>query len=457
MKKNILIGLLIMACGLPSMASAQKYRRVDCLNDASAVIDTKGNLYVTGNPGQGRLGDGMWPPVGNESGTPSFRPLWTQTARNAQSIALGEEFSLYLSRKGRLFATGVNTYGRLGDGTTNNLTEWKKVGPRGVTFFGSGKNNTYVGLLDDSVWVVGQSELGSIFDSTGQIFYSTAWNQTGQDFTKVIGMDLNVAMALSKDNVLYAIQYPSGDVPAQMPLTWTPVYTNVRDFHGTDPSHVFVITTGGELVALSFTEQVDTSPSDSTDTSTQADTTQTTVFSPFPKNKTSLAKGVVKVKANSASVGYTDQKKTLYFINMASSSGQEENAVPTAAKINENIVDFCFGEHHALAIKANGSLWGAGINNAGELGYRPGTSSSSYATWMKLKTPSPRKDLSKKSLAGNDDTKGNCSSDNSTPPPDSMKNILPGAGGNGSLAGKDLGSLFKNNSGSTCKTTGTGG
>lgn len=58
-------------------------------------------------------------------------------------------------------------------------------------------------------------------------------------------------------------------------------------------------------------------------------------------------------------------------------------SVPTLISSNgSNVVDIACGNNHAIVLKSNGTLWGCGLNNVGQLG--TGTTTSSFTTLVQI-------------------------------------------------------------------------
>lgn len=359
--------ILLLSLGTlaPIAHAAQRYVEVECTAGSSAVIDTKGNLYVTGDPANGILGDGMW----KAPKKTTYRPRWLQTAKGVATILLGDKFSMYLSKKGRVYVTGLNELGRLGTGKTKDISTWKAVSSPGNTLIGRAELSTFRSDLDGTLWVSGENERGTLYD--GKNYYTPGWTETGEkgmNMTKVLGYPGNVVLGLGKDGVLYAMAYARGSVINVLTPTWTPTISGVRDLDGTSLANSYLLTKDDILLAADLS-------SNEVGIGGKID------------SATPLASGVKKFKlarnTKTKALGYIDLNNDLHLLYEVSGGGYADNI------IGSGVADFCVGEHHALAIRTDGTLWGSGTNNAGELGYQPNRGTAAFDDWKKLKTPLP--------------------------------------------------------------------
>ncbi len=93
------------------------------------VVGTDGSVYAWGANGQGQFG------LGNTANqlTPVKIPLPSGVTK-CLGMYGGYYFAIMQGNDGNLYGCGFNTYGQLGDGTTNNATTWVKANmPAGVT------------------------------------------------------------------------------------------------------------------------------------------------------------------------------------------------------------------------------------------------------------------------------------------------------------------------------------
>ncbi|KJY51509.1 RCC1 domain-containing protein [Bifidobacterium kimbladii] len=105
------------------------YVQVSAGWDCSLALGSDGNAYAWGSNTSGQLGDGTT----TQRTTPV--KVGKPTGLTYVQISAGDDHSLALSSDGNAYAWGLNTYGKLGDGTTTQRTTPVKVGkPTGLTY-----------------------------------------------------------------------------------------------------------------------------------------------------------------------------------------------------------------------------------------------------------------------------------------------------------------------------------
>ena len=90
-----------------------------------------------------------------------------QTIPGAKVVAAGGRHSLVLTQEGRVWATGWNRYGQLGDGTAVDRAVFTRVITSGVQAVAAGDIHTIVSKQDGSVWATGGNDNGQLGDGTG--------------------------------------------------------------------------------------------------------------------------------------------------------------------------------------------------------------------------------------------------------------------------------------------------
>jgi len=88
--------------------------QVSCSSDYITFLTSKGNVFLMGkSPIKGREG---------KTGT-TTTDLVELDLFDIQKIQSGQNFSMALSKNGKVFVWGNNTYGQLGTGSLRNETE----------------------------------------------------------------------------------------------------------------------------------------------------------------------------------------------------------------------------------------------------------------------------------------------------------------------------------------------
>ncbi len=126
------------------------------------VLKADGTVWASGLNSDGQLGDG----------TTSLRraPVRVQGITDATGIAAGRNMSYAIRANGQLMAWGRNDEGQLGDGTTTRRLTPVRVGASigfgTVTMVTGGRDHGVAVLTDGSVWAWGSNNYGQIGDGT---------------------------------------------------------------------------------------------------------------------------------------------------------------------------------------------------------------------------------------------------------------------------------------------------
>lgn len=332
--------LILVFCSAPSWAI--KWQSVSCADYASAVISTKGDLYVTGRNYQGVLGDGK------DSVLPGYRKQWKKVATGISFVDLNSDHSLAITRKGKLLLTGNNDYGQLGTGTQKNRKLWTKS-LTGVKAASVGYKSSLALKNDGTLWVTGISELGD--RNSGGSFYGLRWQKTIDGVTAV-SAGSHRAFAINSLGELLRITYPVSFTPPASPPEWEKIIDGVKNIE----SFTAVI---GQIAVLK-----------TDNTLWWAYDFSTPIFK-------QIASDIIHFKGSSQGLMMLSTTGSLSIVKYPSSE--------TPLVIHEDVIAFCSGYQHVLVIRSDGSLWASGINNQGQFGFNNGKGTSSLTEWVKVK------------------------------------------------------------------------
>lgn len=124
----------------------------------SLILKTDGTLLGVGNNSYGQLGDGT------ESERHGYEdPI--EMATNVRVISAAYNHTMYLKNDNTLWASGNNSYGELGDGSTNRILTHIQV-MSDVQFVSIGRFHTLVIKVDDTMWGSGYNWMGNLGDGT---------------------------------------------------------------------------------------------------------------------------------------------------------------------------------------------------------------------------------------------------------------------------------------------------
>jgi alpha-tubulin suppressor-like RCC1 family protein len=128
----------------------------------SLFLKRDGSLWGMGGDNWGQLGDGS-----TNSSVPSGPIVPEQiVVSNVTAIAAGGEHSLFLKNDGSLWVMGGNDSGQLGDGTYNNTNLPEMIVASNVTAIAAGGIHSLFIKSDGSLWAMGYNGNGQLGDGT---------------------------------------------------------------------------------------------------------------------------------------------------------------------------------------------------------------------------------------------------------------------------------------------------
>jgi Regulator of Chromosome Condensation (RCC1) repeat protein/carbohydrate binding protein with CBM4/9 domain/regulator of chromosome condensation (RCC1) repeat-containing protein len=127
-------------------------------NDHTLYIHSDGSLWASGNNSFGELGDGT-----TGSGTTAPELI---VASNVTAIAVGQYHSLFVKADGSLWAMGNNDFGELGDGTTTSRSKPELIVAGGVRALAAGVYHSVFLKTDGSLWAMGWNRDGQLGDGS---------------------------------------------------------------------------------------------------------------------------------------------------------------------------------------------------------------------------------------------------------------------------------------------------
>ncbi|MGC5324432.1 cadherin-like beta sandwich domain-containing protein, partial [Brevibacillus sp. SYSU BS000544] len=196
---KILLSLLLCMSFLPfGQASANTtFTSVSAGNEHTVAIDSTGSVWAWGSNMNGSLGDGTT--------TAHLRPIKVPGLTDITAISASGNFTLALKNDGTVYAWGMNYNGQLGNGTSNNvqLVPLQIPGLDHVIAIEAG-NGYSMALKDDGkVYTWGLNNNGQLGDGTTDS-KSTPVQVLNISNAKKISAGHSHAMALIDDKTVYA-------------------------------------------------------------------------------------------------------------------------------------------------------------------------------------------------------------------------------------------------------------
>lgn len=318
---NLLKAIFFIVTTL-SVAEAQAYlyESVVAGNIVNYVVKTDGTLWAEGVSNLGQFGDGRVSP------SPSpFRKVFSDV--KAVYSSASSNHVLVLKNDATLWAAGSNGSGQLGDGTVTNSSLFKQV-LANVVLAATGNQHSIALKTDGTLWVTGVNYDSQFGPPAGP--NSLVWKQAMAG-VKSIAAGGNHILALRVDGTVWAIGYgcaiASGlicDGSGPQSRSWRQIATEAKAI-AAGANQSFVISNADVLFVTGANEVGQ------------------------------LGNGIV-------------------------GSGASHTTVTYLQPVLSGISSVVSGIRHSLAIGVDGSLWGTGVNGAGQLG---GASVGVYA-WQKI-------------------------------------------------------------------------
>ena len=279
--------------------------------DHTLYVQDDGSLWVIGDNAYGQLGDGN---------TTDRNSSYRIVDANVTAVAAGMHHSVFLKRDGSLWTMGRNDYGQLGNGNGAQQTNPRKIVVAGVVSIAAGGHHTCFVKGDGSFWTSGLNANG----------------QLGNGFTNNL-----ITPALIENSGVSAVAVGG--------------------------SHTLYLKTDGSLWAMGYNAYGQLGDDNTTD--------QSTTFKVVEANVTAIAAG-------SNHSFYLDANGSLWGAGY-NAHGQlgdgttSDRNVSFVEIVEANVTGVSAGYGHSLYLDANGSLWAMGLNSDGQLGLGDDTNRTS--------------------------------------------------------------------------------
>ena len=328
----------------------------------TAILKKDNTLWVAGYNGSGQLG----------LGDSKHRYTFTQVTTNAddiKSVYCGESHTIILKNDGTLWGCGRGQEGQLGLGNTNATTTFTEITTNtdNIKSVYCGLNHTIILKNDGTLWGCGQNGDGQLGlgDTTNR--YTFTEITTNANDIKQVYCGRNHTIILKGDGTLWSTGYNGygqlglGDTTNR--TVFTQITTNTNDIKSVYCGwyHTFILKNDGTLWGCGCNDEGQLGLGDKT-------------------NRTTFTK--ITTNADNIKLVYCGGYHTLILKNDGTLwscgnniSGQlglgNTTDRNTFAQITTNANDikqvYC-GYAHTFILKNDGTLWGCGRNNYGQLG-----------------------------------------------------------------------------------------
>ncbi|WP_010253250.1 InlB B-repeat-containing protein [Treponema primitia] len=292
-------------------------------------------------------------------------------------ISAGDGFSTLITRDGKLYSSGGNGNGELGNGTTGMRWHFGPVGGDisggGVKGVASGGDHSFAILNNGNIAGWGAGELGKLGNNTATGFFCTPIRPTYTSaLSKITAVSAGrIQTAILTDNGEYWATGSRcfgalGNGNGEEQLTFKKIGDSIRSVSAGE-SYVMAVKNDGTLYTAGFGEHGRTgTTADTTEKltlNTEAGGDNAMVFS-GKLNHTMLLKndGRLFAVGNNAlgqlGVGNTQDQQS--FKPVINSTGE----------VLSNVAFVALGEAHSMILENDGTLWAAGNNNDWRLGIK---------------------------------------------------------------------------------------
>lgn len=354
------------------------------------ALKSDGTVWTWGINFTGQLGD--------NTTTSRSSPAMVGGVTNVTEVAAGFGHSVVVRDDGTVWAWGDNSQGQLGDGTTvSKLTPIQTPGISGVARVSAWGNYTLALKNDGTVWGWGSNNLGQLGDGT-IVTRSTPVQVTGLTSVTAIAAGMAHSLALRNDGSVWAW---GSNFSSQLGVGMDLYPTNYL----TAPARVIIIA-GATAISAGSEGSLALAPDGSVyawGNSSRGYPYQVTAPAPRPplESVSFSPDGGSYLAAQPVTVTLPSNPASLVSVSLggghslavmsdgtvygwgSSQSGQIglPGPVPSAAYstipviVNgiDSVTALSGGSAYSLALKTNGTVWGWGSNSFGETGPGPGS------------------------------------------------------------------------------------
>jgi alpha-tubulin suppressor-like RCC1 family protein len=323
----------------------------------SLVVTSSGSVWAWGDNASGQLGD-------NTTAAHKL-PGPVSTLTGIKAVAAGTAFSMGLESDGDLWVWGNNSKGQLGDNSTTNRPLPYKV-LTGVIAGAAGGSHSLAVKSDGTVWAWGRNDEGQLGQgSTSATPQKTPIQVPGLTNVIDVAGGLNFSLALTSSGVVYAWginttgQLGLGDTTQRTSPTAISSITSIARISAGN-SHTLALRSDGQVFAWgdnTFGQLGD---------GTQTQRTSPVMPPDCPPGVAIVAGGLHSMALTELGTIYTWGQASNGQVGDGTTVASRPNPVLLAAPADTGVIGA--GNLNSLSISQDGSVWGWGANNSGEVG-----------------------------------------------------------------------------------------
>ena len=338
----------------------------------SLILENDGTLWGCGHNGYGQLG------LGDKTNRTTFTQITTNT-NDIKEIYCGENHAFILENDGTLWGSGCNDNGQLGLGDTTNRTTFTQVTTNtdDIKQVYCGGSNTFILKNDGTLWGCGYNGFGKL--GLGDTSNRTTFTQitTNTDNIKLVYCGGEHTFILKNDGTLWGCgrnddgRLGLGDKADRN--TFTQVITNADDIKSVHcgNSHTFILKNDNTLHGCGYNGHGRLGLGDTTNrnTFTQVITNTDDIKSVHCGGAHTF---ILKNNGTLWGCGYNGNGQ----LGLGDTSNRSTFTQTTANTDNIKLI-YC-GYHYNIILKNDGTLWGCGQNEYGQLGLGDNTNRTTF-------------------------------------------------------------------------------
>ena len=342
------------------------------LSDHSLILKNDGTLWSTGYNGYGQLG------LGDYTNRTTFTQITTNT-EDIKSVYCGYNNTFILEHDGTLWTCGQNDWGELGLGNNTGRTIFTQIttNTNDVKSVCCGGNHTFILKNDGTLWGSGANNNGQL--GLGDATNRTTFTQvtTNVDNIKSVYCGADHSFILKNDGTLWGCGYNGyGNLGLEdntHRYTFTQITTNADDIKLVycGAYHTFILKNDGTIWSCGWNNAGQLGLGNYTDRNT------------FTK---------ITTNANDIKLVYCGRYHTFILKNDgtlwgcgANNAGRlglgdttDRNTFTQVTTNADNIKEVYCGGNHTIILKNDGTLWGCGHNEYGQLGLGDNTNRTTF-------------------------------------------------------------------------------
>ena len=300
-------------------------KEVSCGYYRTFILKNDGSIWSCGNNDRGQLG------LGDATTRTTFTQVTTNINNDVKLIACGDYHTFIIKNDGSVWSCGYNQYGQLGLGDVGNKSTFTQVTTNinnDVKQISCGEYHTFILKNDGSVWSCGYNTWGQLGlnDTTYRNTFTKVTTNINND-VKQIACGYNYTFILKNDGSVWSCGYNEygqlGLNNTTNRTTFTQVTTNINNVVkqiSCGNAHTFILKNDGSVWSCGYNDQGQLGLND---------TTNRTTFTQVTTN------------------------------------------------INNDVKQISCG-YHTFILKNDGSVWGCGYNNYGQLGLGSTTQKNTF-------------------------------------------------------------------------------